>query len=249
MWFIIDPRGFIGAAVLCTALKTVAECAADTVSCAAQCRHITSPGDEAYRQRAGWRFRGAKWLREGLMGDFQEIKKKMKAQILVKNSAMWLIGPILSADLSCWKDQRRLMWERSWANVALRGSTCFSCTPTVVAQEGGAFSTQPLFCSVPLPSSSRGEGRCQLQMLPCSAWFPAAEAHQRTYAFISTAAACQVRADQTSDQQHVKLIPHCPELFTGRRDILKDNFTRPQKSMYNPWNWGVGGYITKSQRI
>lgn len=72
MWFIIDPRGFIGAAVLCTAL---AECAADTVSCAAQCRHITSPGDEAYRQRAGWRFRGAKWLREGLMGDFQEIKK------------------------------------------------------------------------------------------------------------------------------------------------------------------------------
>lgn len=109
------------------------------------------------------------------------------------------------------------------------------CTPTVVAQEGGAFSTQPLFCSVPLPSSSRGEGRCQLQMLPCSAWFPAAETHKRTCAFISTAAACQVRADQTSNQQHVKLIPHFLELFTGRRDTLKDNVTKLPKSIYHPW--------------
>lgn len=66
---------------------TVAECAADTVSCTAQCRDIMCSGDEVYSQRAGWRFRRAKWLREGLMGDFQEIKKR-KAQILVKNSAM-----------------------------------------------------------------------------------------------------------------------------------------------------------------
>lgn len=56
--------------------------------------------------------------------------------------------------------------------------------------------TQPLFCSVPLPSSSQGEGRCQLQIMPCSAWIPVAKTVQRTYAFISTAAACQVRADQ-----------------------------------------------------
>lgn len=38
-------------------------------------------GDEVYSERAGWRFRRAKW-REGLMGDFQEIKKKGRLRFL-----------------------------------------------------------------------------------------------------------------------------------------------------------------------
>lgn len=72
-----------------TVAKCAAEHAPDTGSCAAQCRDIMCSGDEVYSQRAGWRLRRAKWLRGGLMGDFQEIKKKKrKAQILVKNSAM-----------------------------------------------------------------------------------------------------------------------------------------------------------------
>lgn len=92
--------------------------------------------------------------------------------------------------------------------------------------------TQPLFCSVPLPSSSQDEGRCQLQILPCSAWFPVAQTARRTHAFISTAAARQVRADQTREQEHVKWIPHfLLESFTSALELLhhksqkSDNFS------------------------
>lgn len=41
----------------------------------------------------------------------------------------------------------------------------------------------PYFCRAPLPSCSRGEGRCQLQILHMSVGFPVDRTAQRTWAF------------------------------------------------------------------